>query len=75
MQEELLVLRKTLTKLLNKGFIWVSNSPATALVLFVKQLSGKLQFYVDYQALNILEWASPSMVKGVQAFLGFANFY
>jgi hypothetical protein len=36
MQEELLVLRKTLTKLLNKGFIQVSNSPAAALVLFAK---------------------------------------
>jgi hypothetical protein len=54
MQEELLVLRKTLTKLLDKGFIWVSNSPAAALVLFAKQLSRKLQFCVNYQALNIL---------------------
>jgi hypothetical protein len=36
MQEELLVLRKALTELLNKGFIWVSNSPAAALVLFAK---------------------------------------
>jgi hypothetical protein len=35
-REELLVLRKMLTELLNKGFIQVSNSPAAALVLFVK---------------------------------------
>ena len=35
-REELLVLRKTLTELLDKGFIWVSNSPAAALVLFAK---------------------------------------
>ena len=40
--EELLVLRKTLTKLLNKGFIRVSNSPAAAPVLFAKQPSRKL---------------------------------
>jgi hypothetical protein len=47
-QEELLVLRKILTELLDKGFIWVSNSPITTLVLFVKQPSRKLQFYVNY---------------------------
>ena len=35
-REELLVLRKTLIELFDKGFIWVSNSPAVALVLFVK---------------------------------------
>jgi hypothetical protein len=40
--EELLVLRKTLIELLNKGFIQVSNSPAAVLVLFAKQLSRKL---------------------------------
>ncbi|KAI0994838.1 hypothetical protein K3495_g13345 [Podosphaera aphanis] len=36
-REELLVLRKTLTELLDKGFIRVSNSPAAAPVLFVKK--------------------------------------
>jgi hypothetical protein len=34
-QEELIVLQKTLSKLLQKGFICVSHSPAAALVLFV----------------------------------------
>jgi hypothetical protein len=53
-REELLVLRKILTKLLNKGFIQVSNSPVAALVLFAKQPSRKLQFCVDYWALNAL---------------------
>ena len=37
---------------LDKGFIRVSNSPATALVLFVKKPGSGLQFCVDYQGLN-----------------------
>ena len=53
-REELLVLRKTLTDYLDKGFIRVSNTPATAPVLFVKKLGGGLRFYVDYRALNKL---------------------
>ena len=51
-RDELLVLRKTLTDLLNKGFIRVSNSPAAALVLFIKKLGGGLRFYIDYRGLN-----------------------
>lgn len=51
-RDELLVLRKTLTELLNKGFIRVINSPATAPVLFVKKPGGGLRFYVDYRGLN-----------------------
>jgi hypothetical protein len=39
-REELLVLRKTLTKLLDKDFIQASNSPAAAPVLMVKKLGG-----------------------------------
>ena len=53
-REELLVLRKTLTELLDKGFIRVSNSPAAAPVLFVKKPSGGLRFCVDYRNLNRL---------------------
>lgn len=53
-RDELLVLRKTLTELLDKGFIRVSNSPAAAPVLFVKKPSGGLRFCVDYRALNNL---------------------
>lgn len=49
---ELLVLRKTLTDLLDKGFIQVSNSPAAAPGLFVKKPVGGLRFYVDHRALN-----------------------
>ena len=51
-RDELLMLRKTLTDLLDKGFIRVSNSPAVALVLFTKKLGGGLRFCVDYHSLN-----------------------
>ena len=39
-RDELLVLRKTLTGLLNKGFIRVSNSLAAAPILFVRKPGG-----------------------------------
>jgi hypothetical protein len=51
-RDELLVLRKTLTDLLDKGFIRVSSSPAAAPVLFVKKPRGGLRFCVDYRGLN-----------------------
>ena len=51
-KDQLLVLRKTLTELLDNGFIRVSNSPAVALVIFVKKPSGGLRFCVDYRRLN-----------------------
>jgi hypothetical protein len=51
-RDELLVLRKTLTEYLDKGFIRVSSSPASAPVLFVRKPSGGLRFCVDYRGLN-----------------------
>jgi predicted aspartyl protease len=51
-KEELLVLRKTLSELLDKNFIRASNSPAAAPVLFVKKPGGGLRFCVDYRKLN-----------------------
>ncbi len=51
-REKLLVLRKTLTELLNKQFIQVSNSPAAASVLFIQKPEGELQFCVNYCGLN-----------------------
>ena len=51
-REELLVLRRELTTLLDKGFIRVSHSPAAAPVLFVRKPRGRLRFCVDYRALN-----------------------
>ena len=51
-KDQLLVLRKTLTELLDNDFIRVSNSPAAALVIFVKKPGGGLRFCVDYRRLN-----------------------
>jgi hypothetical protein len=51
-REELLVLRKTLTELLDKNFIRVSNSPAAAPVLFARKPGGGVRFCVDYRGLN-----------------------
>ena len=53
-QEELIVLRKTLSELLQKGFICVSHSLAAAPVLFVQKLGGGLWFCVNYHALNAI---------------------
>ena len=52
LRDELLVLRKTLTEYLDKGFVRVSNSLAAALVLFVRKPRGGLRFCVDYRGLN-----------------------
>ena len=51
-RDELLVLRKTLTEYLDKGFVRASNSPAAAPVLFVRKPGGGLRFCVDYRGLN-----------------------
>ena len=54
LREELIVLRKTLTELLEKGFIRTSSSSVSSLVLFISKLGGGLRFYVDYRGLNAL---------------------
>ena len=51
-KDQLLVLRKTFTELLDNGFTQVSNSPTTAPVIFVKKPGGGLRFCVDYRRLN-----------------------
>ena len=51
-QNELLVLHNTLNGLLDKGFIYMSQSSAAAPVLFVKKPGGGLQFCMDYCSLN-----------------------
>jgi hypothetical protein len=53
-REELLVLRKTLTDLLDKNFIRVSRSLAASLVLLVRKPGGGIRFYIDYRGLNEL---------------------
>ena len=50
-RDKLLILRKTLNELLDKGFIRASNSLVGAPVLFVKKKEG-LRFYMDYRGLN-----------------------
>jgi hypothetical protein len=51
---ELLVLRKELICLLDKGWIRASSSPATSPVLFAKKPEGELRFCVNYRALNAI---------------------
>jgi hypothetical protein len=53
-RDELLVLRRTLLDLLDKGFIRASSSPAGSPVLFVRKPGGGLRFCVDYRALNAI---------------------
>jgi hypothetical protein len=53
-RDELLVLRKELTSLLDKGFIRVNSSPAAAPVLFTKKPGGGLRMCIDYRALNAI---------------------
>ncbi len=55
-REKLLMLQKTLTKLLNKQFIQVSNSSAAVFVLFVQKSEDELQFCVNYCNLNQITW-------------------
>ncbi|WP_206734025.1 hypothetical protein, partial [Stenotrophomonas sp. MA5] len=52
LRNKLLVLRKTLTSLLDKGFIYVSNLATAAPVLFAKKPGGGLHFCMDYRSLN-----------------------
>lgn len=51
-RDELLMLRKILTKRLSKNFIRVNNSSIVSFVLFVRKFEKKLRFCVNYRALN-----------------------
>jgi transposase InsO family protein len=51
---ELLVLRKTLDDLSEKGYIRASTSEAAAPVLFARKPGGGLRFCCDYRALNAI---------------------
>ena len=53
-REELILLRKTLTELLDKNFIRVSQSPASSPILFARKPGGGRRFCVDYRALNAI---------------------
>lgn len=52
LRDELLVLWKMLTELLDKEFICVSNSSAATSILFIGKPGGGLRFCVDYRGLN-----------------------
>jgi hypothetical protein len=54
LKEELLVLRKSLNDLLQKGYIRAINSEAAAPMLFIRKPGGGLRFYYDYRALNAI---------------------
>jgi len=56
LREELIVLRKTLTELLDKNFIRASSLLALAPILFVRKPRGRLRFYIDYQGLNAITY-------------------
>ena len=51
-KDQLLMLCKTLTELLDNGFIRVSNLLAATPIIFVKKPGGGLRFCVDYRRLN-----------------------
>ncbi|KAI0996740.1 hypothetical protein K3495_g11442 [Podosphaera aphanis] len=53
-RDELLVLRKTLTELLDKSWIHASSSPGGAPVLSIRKPNGGLRFCVDYRTLNAI---------------------
>lgn len=53
-REELLVLRKTLTELLDKNCIRASSSPGGAPELFMKKPGGGVRFCVDHRGLNAI---------------------
>jgi hypothetical protein len=53
-KEELLVLRRSLDDLLQKGYIRATNSEVAAPVLFIRKPGGGLRFCYDYRALNAI---------------------
>ena len=62
-----------LTELLDKDFIYVSNSLVGVPVLFAKKSGGGLQFYVDYHALNKLtkkDWYPLFLINEILEWIG-----
>ena len=53
-RDELQVFKKYLENNLSKGFIWTLSLSTTALKLFIKKPEGSLQFWVNYQGLNVV---------------------
>ncbi|EGZ77800.1 hypothetical protein NEUTE2DRAFT_53982, partial [Neurospora tetrasperma FGSC 2509] len=53
-RKELLILKKILKDLLDKGFIRVSSLEAGILVLFIRKPGGGFYFYYNYWTLNTI---------------------
>jgi hypothetical protein len=51
-QVELDTLKSYIDEILGKGFIWTSNLPIGAPVLFIKKKNGMLRLCVNYCTLN-----------------------
>lgn len=69
-RNELLVLGKNLTELLEKNHIRASSSPAGAPVLFFQISGGRLRFCVDYRALNAVSRADRFPLRLIKETLG-----
>ncbi|KAK3496562.1 hypothetical protein B0T13DRAFT_400551, partial [Neurospora crassa] len=54
LKNEFLLLKKMFRDLLYKGFIYINNSSAIVLILFIRKLSRGLQFYYNYLTLNTI---------------------
>lgn len=77
-RDELLVLRRILTDLLDKNYIRASSSPAGAPVLFVRKPGGGLRFCVDYRALNAVSRADRyllPLIKETLSKLSYAKWF
>ena len=55
-QSELTALQEFIDKSVANGFIWPSNFPFGAPVLFVKKKDGSLHLRVDFCRLNAITW-------------------
>ena len=53
-REELLILKKILRDLLEKGFIRKNSSEVGILILFIRKPGGRFHFYYNYYTLNII---------------------
>jgi hypothetical protein len=68
-RKKLLILRKTLTDLLNKSWIRASSSTAGAPVLFVKKPGERFRFCVNYWALNAIIFQNKYLLSLIRKIL------
>ena len=53
-KDELLVVKKYINKYFNKGFIYLSISPAAAPIFLTKKPGGGIWFCINYKGLNTI---------------------